>query len=74
MNVEELTDANVHVITAPLGRWLKRIDECPGRSVPFMAYGMESCVLLIWSDGSHTTRAVDAVFPASNWKVWEDIP
>ncbi len=73
MSIEELADADVHVITAPIGRWLKRTDECGGRPVPIMAYGMESCVLLIWSDGTHTTRAPDAVFPASNWKVWEEI-
>lgn len=72
MNIKELIERE-HTITAPLGRWLKRTDEQLDRCMPIMAYGMESCVFIIWSDGSHTTRACDALFPASNWKVWMEI-
>ncbi len=67
-----IIEEDIHTITVPLGRWVRRNDEKPEGKFPVMAYGMESCVLVVWSDGSHTTRPVDSVFPASNWKVWED--
>ena len=66
-------ETGVHAITAPLGRWLKRTDERPNMKTPIMAYGMENCVLVIWSDGSHTTRPTTSLFPASNWKIWEEV-
>ncbi len=55
---------------APNGRWLRRLD-CRGDvKHPVLAYGMDSCVLLIWSDGSHTTAGKESHFPSSNWEVW----
>lgn len=62
---------SVYTITAPTGRWLRRLDEVPDKSVPILAYGMPDCVFIIWSNGSHTVGAVDMEFPRSNWEVWE---
>lgn len=70
MSDDPFLNDELHVIRVPLGRWIKRVDERSG-NVPFMAYGMESSVLLIWTDGSYTTKPADSVFPASNWKVWD---
>lgn len=68
---EEVQDG-LHAITVPKGRWVTRTDDRPNMKTPIMAYGMESCVLIVWSDGSHTTGPTTTLFPASNWKVWEE--
>lgn len=63
----------VYVTAVPEGKWLRRIDDRKDKNVPILAYGMGTCVFLIWSDGSYSLKPVDTVFPVTNWKVWEEV-
>lgn len=67
---DDMMEATLHTIAVPTGRWVRRVDERSGWS-PIMAYGMGSCVFVVWSDGSHTTMRAEARLPASNWEVVE---
>lgn len=62
-----------YVTKAPIGRWLRRTDESIESKAPVLAYGMESCVLVLWTDGTHTLHPTGTTFPASNWVIWEEI-
>jgi hypothetical protein len=62
-----------YVTAVPRGRWLRRTDDRKDVNVPILAYGMESCVFLIWSDGSHSLKPLDTVFPTTNWTLWEEV-
>lgn len=60
-------------IAVPTGKWVRRTDERPDVNVPVLAYGLGERVLVVWSDGSHTTEPAEWTVPASNWEVWEEV-
>lgn len=62
-----------YITTVPKGRWLRRTDDRKDRTVPILAYGMESGVFVIWSDGTHSLKPAETTFPTANWTLWEEV-